>query len=128
MFHHFVGGMCVHVVGGEGLKENPPGDLTKADQGVILTGHLGRPFPSPQQTMTVAELIAELQNYPPTSRVLIEGYEGGYCDVTDSRIGQGFMEENYQDSNYFGPHEFNYTAEGECVIPAILLKRYAGTG
>lgn len=32
--------------------------------------------------MTVKELIAALQNYPPDLRVIVLGYEDGYDDVT----------------------------------------------
>lgn len=32
--------------------------------------------------MTVKELIAALQNYPPDTRVIVMGYEEGYDDIT----------------------------------------------
>jgi len=32
--------------------------------------------------MTVNELIAALQNYPPDTRVIVMGYESGYDDIT----------------------------------------------
>jgi len=32
--------------------------------------------------MTVSELIASLQNYPPDTRVIVLGYEEGYDDIT----------------------------------------------
>lgn len=32
--------------------------------------------------MTVNELIAALQNYPPDTRVIVLGYENGYDDIT----------------------------------------------
>ena len=32
--------------------------------------------------MTVKELIAALQNYPPDTRVIVLGYEDGYDDIT----------------------------------------------
>jgi hypothetical protein len=35
--------------------------------------------------MTVSELIAALQSYPPDTRVVVLGYETGYDDVTEVR-------------------------------------------
>lgn len=35
--------------------------------------------------MTVSELIASLQSYPPDTRVVVLGYETGYDDVTEVR-------------------------------------------
>lgn len=33
--------------------------------------------------MTVSELIALLANYPPTARVVVDGYKGGLEDVIE---------------------------------------------
>lgn len=35
--------------------------------------------------MTVSELIAALQSYPPDTRVVVLGYETGYDDVAEVR-------------------------------------------
>jgi hypothetical protein len=35
--------------------------------------------------MTVSELIAALQSYPPDTRVVVLGYESGYDDITEVR-------------------------------------------
>lgn len=42
--------------------------------------------------MTVSELIAALQSYPPDARVVVLGYESGYDDVTQVR-GIGIVPE-----------------------------------
>lgn len=37
--------------------------------------------------MTVAEMIALLGTLPPDLPVIVDGYEGGYNDVTADRVG-----------------------------------------
>lgn len=44
--------------------------------------------------MTVSELIAALQSYPPDARVVVLGYESGYDDVTEVRKVNVVLEEN----------------------------------
>jgi hypothetical protein len=55
--------------------------------------------------MTVEELREELLKYPPSARVVVDGYEGGYHDVTVVR--QKMLELNFYgqtDEDIFGPH------------------------
>lgn len=44
--------------------------------------------------MTVSELIAALQTYPPGARVVVLGYESGYDDVNEVRGIHIVPEEN----------------------------------
>lgn len=56
--------------------------------------------------MTVAELIAALQQLPPDTRVMVSGYEGGLGDA-----GMPLVENiiivalNVNDARYYGGHE-----------------------
>lgn len=54
--------------------------------------------------MIVRELIAILKQYPESTRVVVDGYEGGYCDVhVVKRIP---IELNVNPTHsYCGPHE-----------------------
>ena len=53
--------------------------------------------------MTVQELIEKLQTYDPTTRVMVEGYEGGYSDVTALLVDDVAL--NYYTEWYYGKHE-----------------------
>ena len=52
--------------------------------------------------MTVEELINALQQYDPKLRVAVQGYEGGYSDV--SRAEPVELALNVHDDWYYGPH------------------------
>ena len=58
---------------------------------------------------TVAELIARLQQLPPSARVMIRGYEGGEDDV--HHVTLGTAELDVHPEGYYGSHEW-YTAGG----------------
>ena len=53
--------------------------------------------------MTLAELVALLANFPLTSRVLMDGYEGGLEDVTTLALVPIQTDVNL-DRDYFGAH------------------------
>lgn len=61
--------------------------------------------------MTTQELIEKLQQFPPDTRVVIPGYEGGLNDVGDLEEIEIYL--NYNTSSYYGPHEEvnDYTTE-----------------
>ena len=52
---------------------------------------------------TVAELIAELEQYPKTMRVMVNGYEGGFHDVGEATTINVAL--NINTEWYYGPHE-----------------------
>ena len=63
--------------------------------------------------MTVQELIALLQEHPKEARVVVNGYEGGYCDVGEAvplpiRL-------NVNSAWYYGPHENVYPDDSEAA-------------
>ena len=80
--------------------------------------------------MTNSELIALLQKYPPNTRVIVDGYEGGFTDLTKEKI-------YFQDINVnadlgescVGEHDYDYGDdhydEGEHYQPekTLLLSR-----
>lgn len=53
--------------------------------------------------MTVAELIAKLQQFDPATRVVSTGYEGGLCDMGDPERVEVVLGVNTE--WYYGPHE-----------------------
>lgn len=53
--------------------------------------------------MTVAELIAKLQTCPQDARVIVNGYEGGYCDVEATTPCP--IKLNRNTAWYYGPHD-----------------------
>ena len=53
--------------------------------------------------MTVSELMEELSNLPPNTRVFTTGYEDGYDDPNVSSIRKFLLDVNT--SWYYGPHE-----------------------
>jgi hypothetical protein len=53
--------------------------------------------------MNALELIEKLKNYPPDTRIVVAGYEGGYEDVDD--ISEMKIVLNYNTAWYYGKHE-----------------------
>lgn len=53
--------------------------------------------------MTVAELIAKLQEMPQDARVVVDGYEGGLDDASIVQTTLIVLNEN--EPGIFGPHE-----------------------
>jgi len=55
--------------------------------------------------MKVSELIAALQQQDPNARVIVNGYEGGYSDVSSTQVLD--IATNFHDDEewWYGPHE-----------------------
>lgn len=53
--------------------------------------------------MAVKELIEKLQELDPETRVMTQGYEGGYCDVSVSEVCNVALDVNAP--WYYGPHD-----------------------
>ena len=76
--------------------------------------------------MTAAELIEALKVLPPETRVMVRGYEGGYCDAdTPGEIQQMCLDVNK--AWYYGPHEpvGDYSVKGNeshyTIVPSVVL-------
>jgi hypothetical protein len=52
--------------------------------------------------MTIKELVQKLQNYPEDTRVLVEGYEGGFDHV--DRVREGVFVADISSKWYYGDH------------------------
>lgn len=68
--------------------------------------------------MNVGELIKELQQYNPKTKVIVNGYEGGYSDVKD--LSEVDLMLNINKEWYYGPHELAMTKE-DSDCKAILI-------
>ena len=55
--------------------------------------------------MTVAELIAKLQEMPQDARVVVNGYEGGLDDLETVELIEIVVGLNESYGGLFGPHE-----------------------
>lgn len=64
---------------------------------------------------TIAELIAALQQFPPETRVMVDGYEGGYDDPVAPRLIT--VDLSGDESTVWGAYE-----DGR-HFPAILIAR-----
>jgi hypothetical protein len=61
--------------------------------------------------MTVAQLIAELQNIDPETRVFVRGYEGGVDDMVENSLSVRDIALNVHDSEdtwWYGRHDAPY--------------------
>lgn len=67
---------------------------------------------------TVSDLIAFLQKQPADMRVVLNGYEGGLCDVYLSHEGveQVPVELNVHDEFWYGPHNINKSKYDEIAL------------
>lgn len=64
--------------------------------------------------MTIKELIAELEGYPPERMVVVRGYEGGYGNPHPravSLVPDGNREQIDKGAWYYGPHSEAYDDE-----------------
>ena len=69
--------------------------------------------------MTIKELIQQLQQHDPNTRVVVNGYEGGLCDIKN--LEKVKIELNVNTEWYYGPHEETYdTNQG---LGALLMNR-----
>lgn len=69
--------------------------------------------------MTVAELITLLQAHSPHQRVLVRGYEDGYCDV--GQIEPLRIKLNAFHSWYYGPHDSVHPSDEDQRYDEIAL-------
>jgi len=67
--------------------------------------------------ITVAELIAKLEQYPKSTRVVVAGYEGGYNDI--SLILERNLELDVNKQDYMGRHDD--AEKGKESVKAIFL-------
>jgi len=67
--------------------------------------------------MTVEQLISELQTLPPNLLVLVDGYEGGFCDIDSLKTMK--VELNFHSEDYYGPHE----ETDKATVPAVKIIR-----
>lgn len=73
--------------------------------------------------ITIKELIEKLQQFPPGTRVVVCGYEGGYNDV--SSIGAFDIALNVHTEDYYGAHENAEDVKGGFeVVSAVALRGY----
>jgi len=56
--------------------------------------------------MTVKELMEVLSHHREDLKVVVEGYEGGWEDLTTHKISTAYLARDYYlTSSFFGPHE-----------------------
>jgi hypothetical protein len=66
---------------------------------------------------TIAELIEKLREFPQDARVIVNGYEGGYEDVTG--VNAIPIKLNVHTEDYYGPHDD--PVRGDADETAILI-------
>lgn len=64
--------------------------------------------------MTVGELIEELKKYHSDDLVLVEGYEGGFSDISVAQ--ERTVRLNQYKEEYYGPHELDSNSNQRAVI------------
>ena len=64
--------------------------------------------------MTVEELRKALDQLPKDTRVLVEGYEGGYADI--ALVRRARVELNQHPEDYMGPHEESPSGAQEAAL------------
>jgi hypothetical protein len=64
--------------------------------------------------MTVKELIEKLKSYPAEVRVLVDGYEGGFSEI--SAVSKTKVKLNANTESYNGPHEEIEGADTAVVV------------
>jgi hypothetical protein len=55
--------------------------------------------------VTVAELIEKLRQFPPETRVFVDGYEGGIADLEPQYVRLVPVKLDVNSESYYGPHE-----------------------
>lgn len=78
--------------------------------------------------MTVRELIEHLERYPGDKRVVVNGYEEGYDDLSPDQIDVVKIALNTGMANWEGRHRDIYyvpatSAEGIQAVEAVVLRR-----
>lgn len=64
--------------------------------------------------ITVKELIEKLKSMPQEAIVLVDGYEGGLCDI--GSIKACLVDVNIHSEDYYGPHEESSTGSTEAIV------------
>lgn len=64
--------------------------------------------------MTIRELKEKLSHYSDDLRVLVDGYEGGFSEI--SVVNKIKVELNVHDESYYGPHDDSKNANTEVVV------------
>lgn len=78
--------------------------------------------------MTVSELIELLQEYPANLRVVVNGYEEGYDDLSSEQISSAKISLNTGKHHWEGQHgdprrQVKETPEAAKVEEALVLRR-----
>ncbi len=68
--------------------------------------------------MTIKELINQLSDLPGDSRVLVQGYEGGYDDISDIR--SLLVQKQVEPAWYYGEYS---SSEGQGEQAVLLFGR-----
>lgn len=63
--------------------------------------------------MTIDELIEKLKSYPGDLRVLVDGYEGGFSEI--SVVNKIKVKLNANKESYNGPHEDTKDADTDVI-------------
>ena len=70
---------------------------------------------------TVAELIKELQQFPPDMLVVVSGYEEGYENMLTPKIEK--LEQNSENPYWEGEFQEVERLEGGQLIEAVVMQR-----
>ena len=78
--------------------------------------------------MTVSELIELLREYPASLRVVVNGYEDGYDDLSPEQISVATISlktgKHHWEGQHGDPrHRVEETSEGIEVVEALVLRR-----
>ena len=71
--------------------------------------------------MIVRELIEKLSKCPPELRVMVNGYESGFCDLEE--VVEQEVAPNQHTEWYFGPHVAAEDVRDKLTIRVIVLPR-----
>ncbi len=72
--------------------------------------------------MTVQQLIQLLEKYPPDTRVMVNGYETGFDDISAERVSIVKVRLNAGTERWEGKHEDAPSDDNE-AIDALVIRR-----
>lgn len=79
--------------------------------------------------MNIEQLINKLKEYPPDTKVFVDGYEAGLDELTEVNHAPILLDD-YPENDVFGPHQeirpdeiSKYVLDGRKVIHGIILPR-----
>lgn len=72
--------------------------------------------------MTVAELIEKLSMFKPDLRVVVDGYESGYDEL--SFLTRKIVDQGWSEPTVLGKYDDAYPSEGPDAFEALVLTRY----